>query len=291
MMAPIAPFVSDRVYTHLMEATRVEGHGSVHLAPMIEPRPELRDEELERRMQLAQTVASLVRAMRTRSNLRVRQPLARIAIPAGPEVRDIIETVRDIVLEEINVKQIEFVDENSPLVRKTATPNFRKLGPRFGNQVNAVAERIRRMTQPEILEFETLDRFETEVGGVAIALEEGDLSLSARDIEGWIVEADGTLTVALDTTLTPELVTEGIAREFVNRVQNMRKDVGLDVTDRIRLGFSAHERVSGAIRSMTDYVQSETLASSLESHVNDTDHLTRVEIDGETCEIGISKAL
>jgi isoleucyl-tRNA synthetase len=221
----------------------------------------------------------------------VRQSLARIAILAGPEVRDIIETVRDIVLEEINVKQIEFVDENSPLVRKTATPNFRKLGPRFGNQVNAVAERIRRLTQPEILEFETLDRFETEVGGVAIALEEGDLSLSARDIEGWIVEADGTLTVALDTTLTPELVTEGIAREFVNRVQNMRKDVGLDVTDRIRLGFSAHERVSGAIRSMTDYVQSETLASSLESHVNDTDHLTRVEIDGETCEIGISKAL
>ena len=291
MMAPIAPFLSDRLYTLLMEKTRKEPYASVHIAPMIDPRPDLIDTALEHRMALAQNIVVLVRSMRARNNLKVRQPLGRIAIPASGEVRTLVEGAREIILDEINVKRIEFVDRQSPLVQKSATPNFRALGPRFGKSVNAVAKRIRTMSQDEIAEFETNGRFRTEVEGTPIVLETGDLTTTAKDIEGWTVDSANGLTVAMDTTLTPELINEGIAREFVNRVQNMRKDAGLEVVDRIRLGFSASERIGAAIRSMSDHVRTETLAIGLEPTVEGTEHRSRFDIDSEDCEIGISRAI
>lgn len=290
MMAPIAPFVSDELYRRLIEGTHIEDHASVHLAPMITPGKERIDPELERRMEVAQQVVFLVRSMRSRSNLKGRQPLARISIPASEELKNLVLESRDVVLDEINVKEIEFVDEDSPLIEKSATPNFRQLGPRFGKSVNNVAARIREMTGPEIANFERDGRFEIELDGSTVVLEREDLSTTTKDIEGWVVESTNDITVALDTTLTQSLVDEGFAREFVNRVQNMRKDAGFEVTDRIRVGFKADERLSEAIQNMSDYVRSETLAldlNSMESTPLEIEHVSEHEIDGRVCEIGI----
>jgi isoleucyl-tRNA synthetase len=287
MMAPIAPFLSDELYRCLVKGQRVEDHPSVHIAPMIEPRKECIDADLERRMKIAQQVVFLVRSMRSRSGIKGRQPLARISIPVSDSLRTLVAQSRDIILEEINVKEIEFVDENSPLIEKTATPNFRQLGPRFGKQVNHVAARIRQMTQAEIAAFEQDGRFETELDGSPVVLESEDLSTATKNIEGWIVESADGLTVALDTTLTDNLVDEGCAREFVNRVQNMRKDAGFEVTDRIRVGFKAEDRLKEAIQNMSDYVKLETLALEVEPAPLESAQVSEHEIEGHKCEIGI----
>ena len=292
MMAPVAPFLSDELYRCLVEGgAAVEQHDSIHVAPMIEPREELIDPDLERRMDVAQRIVFLVRSMRSRSSLKVRQPLARISIPVSDEVRDLVARTRDVILDEINVKDIEFVEGDSPLIEKSAIPNFSQLGPRFGKLVNQVAARIRQMTQEEIAEFERNGQFETEMNGTSVTLEVEDLSTTTKEIEGWMVESADGLTVALDTTLTRELIDEGFAREFVNRVQNMRKDAGLEVTDRIRVGFKAQERLREAIQNMSEYVRLETLALALESDRLETEHQSRHEIDGQVCEIGISRVL
>jgi isoleucyl-tRNA synthetase len=289
MTAPIAPFIADEIYRALMAGARREPYESVHIAPMAEARQELINPELERRMDIAQRIVGLVRSMRAKTNLKVRQPLSRIAIPASGEVRRLIEDMRDVILEEINVKAIEFVDESSPVVRKTASPNFKVLGPKFGKIVNAVAKRIREMSQAEVLELERAGSFSTEVNGVQVTVTPEHVTITAQSIEGWLVESEAGLTVALDTTLTPELTSEGLAREFVNRVQNMRKDAGLSVTDRIRIAFETSDRIAGAIQRMSDYVKSETLATQIQSGRDGAEHWIKWEIDGETCEIGISK--
>ena len=290
MMAPIAPFLSDEIYRCLMERTGRETSASVHLARMIEPREVRVDEDLEKRMELAQRVVYLVRSMRSRSELKVRQPLARISIPASDAVRNLVGGVRNLILDEINVKDIEFVDERSPIIQKSASPNFRRLGPRFGKNVNSVARRVRSMTTDEINQIETTGSFRTEVDGTSVDIDLDDLSVATRDIEGWMVESADGLTVALDTTLTPELRDEGMAREFVNRVQNMRKDAGFEITDRILIGFEADEQLSQAILNMSDYVMSETLALHVETDRFETVHQARWEINGQACDIGISKA-
>ena len=167
--------------------------------------------ELERRMDVAQRVVGLVRSMRAKTNLKTRQPLARIAIPASPETRQLIEQMNDVILEEINVKAIEFIDESSPIVRKTATANFKIIGPKFGKQVNAVAKRIKEMSSAEVIQLDQTGTFSTEVNGTPVTIVREDVTITAQSIEGWLVESAEGLTVALDTTLTPELVNEGLA--------------------------------------------------------------------------------
>ena len=290
MMAPIAPFLSDEIYRCLMETTGREAPVSIHLAQMVEPREDFVEEDLEKRMELAQRVVYLVRSLRSRSGLKVRQPLARISIPASDDVRTLVLGVRDLILDEVNVKNIEFVDERSPIIQKSATPNFRRLGPRFGKDVNSVAGRVRSMTTDEINRIEATGSFATELGGTSVVIELDDLSVTTKDIEGWIVESADGLTVALDISLTPELEDEGRAREFVNRVQSMRRDAGMDITDRIMIGFKADEQLSNAILNMSDYVMTETLALTVKKDRLETDHQARFEIDGRECEIGVSKA-
>jgi isoleucyl-tRNA synthetase len=226
--------------------------------------------------------------MRAKTSLKTRQPLARVAIPAAAEIRRLIELMTAVILEEINVKAIEFIDESSPIVRKTATANFKIIGPKFGKQVNAVAKRIKEMSSTEILSLEKDGAFSTEVGGVMVTITREDVSVSAQSIEGWLVESESGLTVALDTSLTPDLIQEGLAREFVNRVQNMRKDSGFDVTDRIRIQFQAPPRIAEAVQKLSAYVMSETLATQLSQGTNGD--FTKMDIDGESCEIGITKA-
>jgi len=195
-----------------------------------------------------------------------------------------------VILEEINVKAIEFIDASSPIVRKTANANFKVIGPRFGKQVNAVAKRIKEMSSAEVVQLEQNGTLSTEVNGTPITITRDDVTISAQSIEGWLVESADGLTVALDTTLTAELINEGLAREFVNRVQNMRKDAGLQVTDRIRIHFESSNRVAEAIGRMSDYIKSETLATQLTAGRDGAEHWEKWDIDGEPCEIGISKA-
>ena len=290
MTAPIAPFMADEIYRSLISETRREPFESVHIAPMIEARKELINPELESRMDVAQRVVGLVRSMRTKTSLKTRQPLFRIAIPASPDTRRLIEKTNDVILEEINVKAIEFIDASSPIVRKTANANFKVIGPRFGKQVNAVAKRIKEMSSAEVVQLEQNGTFSTEVNGTPITITRDDVTISAQSIEGWLVESADGLTVALDTTLTAELINEGLAREFVNRVQNMRKDAGLQVTDRIRIHFESSNRVAEAIGRMSEYIKSETLATQLTAGRDGAEHWEKWDIDGESCEIGISKA-
>jgi isoleucyl-tRNA synthetase len=192
-----------------------------------------------------------------------------------------------VILEEINVKAIEFIDEASPIVRKTATANFKIIGPKFGKQVNAVAKRIKEMSSTEILQLEKDGTFATEVAGNTITISREDVSVTAQSIEGWLVDSEAGLTVALDTTLTEDLVNEGLAREFVNRVQNMRKDAGFDVTDRIRIQFQAPPRIAEAVEKLSTYVMSETLATQISQGTNG--NATRMDIDGENCDITITR--
>jgi isoleucyl-tRNA synthetase len=290
MTAPLAPFVAEEIYRTLMAETRREAFESVHIAPMISPKKELVNSELERRMDIAQRVVGIVRSMRAKTNLKTRQPLARIAVPASSETRRLIEQMNDVILEEINVKAIEFIEESSPIVRKTATANFKIIGPKFGKSVNAVAKRIKEMSSAEVIQLEQSGNFSAEVNGTAVTIAREDVAIAAQSIEGWLVETAEGLTVALDTTLTTELINEGLAREFVNRVQNMRKDAGLSVTDRIRIYFESSDRLTGAVDRMSDYIKSETLAMQLQSGRDSAEHWQDWEIDGEPCGIGISKA-
>src|SRR6185436_14719035 len=186
-------------------------------------------------------------------------------------------------------KAIEFIDESSPIVRKTATANFKLIGPKFGKQVNAVAKRIKEMTSAEVVAFDRSGTFSTDVNGNPVTIVRDDVTINAQSIEGWLVDSSEGLTVALDTSLTPELVNEGLAREFVNRVQNMRKDAGLSVTDRIRISFESTSRLADAFMKNSKYIQSETLATQIQSGRNGAEHWQKWEIDGEACEIGISK--
>jgi len=289
MMAPFAPFLSDEIYRALMSETRRETFESVHIAPMAESKKDVINPELERRMDIAQRVVSIVRMMRAKTNLKTRQPLSRIAIPASPETRRLIKQMNDVILEEINVKRIEFIDESSPIVRKTATPNFKVIGPKFGKLVNAVAKRIKEMTSAEVIQLDRTGTFSTDVNGTPVTIQREDVSIAAQSIEGWLVESEDGLTVALDTTLTPELVNEGLAREFVNRVQNMRKDAGLSVTDRIRIYYESSGRLSDAVTRMSDYIKSETLATQVHSGRDSAEHWQQWEIEGEAVGIGISK--
>ena len=290
MAAPIAPFLPDQIYRALMSETGREAFESVHTARMVESRKELISSELENRMDVVQRIVGLVRSMRQKTSLKTRQPLSRIAIPASEETRRLIEQMNDVILEEINVKAIEFIDESSPIVRKTATANFKVIGPKFGKRVNAVARRIKEMSSAEAVQLDQTGTFSTEISGSPITITREDVSIAAQSIEGWLVESGGGLTVALDTTLTPELINEGFAREFVNRVQNMRKDAGFEVTDRIRIHFEAPSRVAEAVQRLSDYVKSETLATQVIVGRDSAEHWEKWEIDGEPCEIGISKA-
>ena len=290
MSAPIAPFVPDEIYRGLMAPTRREPFESVHTAKMVECRKDLISPELENRMDVVQRVVGFVRSMRAKTNLKTRQPLSRIAIPASPETRRLIDQMNDVILEEINVKAIEFIDESSPIVRKTATANFKIIGPKFGKLVNAVARRIKEMPSGEVVQLDQTGTFSTDVNGTSVTIIREDVTISAQSIEGWLVDSGDGLTVALDTTLTPELINEGLAREFVNRVQNMRKDAGLEVTDRIRINFEAPSRVAEAVQRLSDYIKSETLATQVTSGRDSAEHWEKWDIDGEPCEIGISKA-
>jgi len=290
LMAPFAPFLSDELYRALDGVAKKERAESVHHALIPDSDRASVDRNLEERMQRAQRIVSLVRAIRNKTNLRVRQPLKRLIVPVSNDRdREVVKRMESVILEEVNVKSIEYVSDSSEIVHKRTKPNFKSIGPKFGKSVQAVANAIKGFGVKEIRDLELKGMVEIPVDGKRVQVTKDDVEIIHEDIKGWQVASDNELTVALDTELTDDLIYEGMAREFVNRVQNMRKDAGFDVTDRIRIHYRTSDRFRKAILSLKDYVQNETLAIELADSFKKGEHATTWEVNGETCEIGIER--
>ncbi|GBD07060.1 Isoleucine--tRNA ligase [bacterium HR21] len=260
MMAPAAPFLAEVLYQRLR---RPEEPLSVHLLDMLEPQLELRQPELERRMELARQIASLVRRLRERARIKTRQPLRRILIPALPGQQREIRSVERLILDEVNVKSIEFLPPEVEVVSWSAKPNYRKLGKQLGKRMAHLERLLASLSQDELRRFHETGRLVVQLEGELLELGPDDIELRSQEIEGWLVASEGEITVALDTTLDEELRREGLVREFVFWVQNLRKQAGLEVTDRIRIVCSAPPELQQAVEALRDYVQRETLAESL----------------------------
>ena len=241
-------------------------------------------------MERAERIVMLVRAMRMKSNLKVRQPLRRIILPIADEhERAAVRTMQDIILDEINVKEIEYVTDESGLVKKKAKPNFKTIGPKFGKAVQQVAARVREMSSAEIAALERNGGVALVAGDRSWTVDPEDVEILREDIQGWLVESDGRLTVALDTQLDEALLAEGSAREFVNRVQNMRKDAGFAVTDRIRLAVDTSSILLGRLESMRTYIMNETLAEEFSATPANGGQTTSLDINGEQVTVSITR--
>ncbi|MBU2471770.1 MAG: isoleucine--tRNA ligase, partial [Bacteroidetes bacterium] len=290
LTAPIAPFLSEEIFRNLNAITKREDTFSVHLSLLPAVDRSSIEADLETRMSRVQRIVYLVRAIRNKSNLKVRQPLKRIILPITDENNKAeIEIMRDVILDEINVKTIEYVSDDSEIVHKRLKPNFKSIGPRFGKSVQAIANAIKGMDTLSIKVLEKENKFDLNINGETYTITSDDVEIIHEDIKGWLVENDNELTVALDTELTEELIDEGFAREFVNRVQNMRKDAGFEVTDRILIFYSCDERLNKAVTDQKSYITSETLASSLTADLQESDFSAEWDINGENCRIGIKR--
>nr|WP_262905083.1 isoleucine--tRNA ligase [Tamlana sargassicola] len=263
--APIAPFFMDKLYLDLNAVTKKESFESVHLANFPVYNEAFVDKSLERKMENAQIISSLVLSLRAKEKIKVRQPLQKIMIPIDNEQqKEEILAVSDLIKHEVNVKEIELLDDASDILVKQIKPNFKVLGPRFGKDMKAVAAKVINFSAEDINKIEQNGEIEVDINGKNIILERGDVEITSQDIEGWLVANEGALTVALDVTITDELRKEGIARELVNRIQNLRKDSGFEVTDKINVELQKDDNIVNAINSNIDYIKTETLTEQLE---------------------------
>lgn len=264
LSSPIAPFFSERLYKDLTTVTGRGGVESVHLSTFPNVRVEMIRPELEQRMDIAQRVSSMVLSLRKKERIRVRQPLQRIMVPIlDPAFEGMLKRVEELILSEVNVKELTYLHDTNVLV-KSIKANFKTLGPRFGKDMKAVATLVAGFGQTEIAEIEKVGEIAIDLPSGRQMLQLGDVEIQSQDIPGWLVVSDGGLTVALDITLTPSLVEEGIAREMVNRIQNLRKDSGLEVTDKISLRIARNPQIETAVQNNLDYICRETLAGKLE---------------------------
>ena len=263
--APIAPFFMDRLYLDLNIPTNIEPHESVHLSEFPITNHAFIDKELESKMSQAQLISSLVLSLRAKEKIKVRQPLQKIIIPVqSKDQKEKILDISDLIKYEVNVKEIELLDDASDILVKQIKPNFKTLGPRFGKDIKKVAEVIRNFDALEIQKIEEKGSLKLEINGKSINLELSDVEISSQDIEGWLVTNQGNVTVALDVTITESLKQEGIAREIVNRIQNLRKDSGFDVTDNIDVYLLQHDSMCLAVQNNLDYIKAETLTKDLQ---------------------------
>jgi isoleucyl-tRNA synthetase len=264
LASPIAPFYADKLYLDLMTEGDF-GKKSVHLIDFPTSDQSLINLELEQKMTLAQDISSLVHSLRKQHKIKVRQPLSRILIPVlDPKVRNFIHDMEEIILNEINVRAIEYVDNTSGIIVKKAKPNFKKLGQVYGQLMKEISAFVATMDQKSILEFETTGSLAVNIAGQAILLSGDDLLIQSEDIPGWIVATEGGITVALDITITDELKQEGIARELVNRIQNLRKDQGMDVQDKIEIIIGDdNPELQLSVLANKEYICAETQALTL----------------------------
>lgn len=290
MISPIAPFVGEWLYQKLNNVTRHDEE-SVHLAffPTVEETAISRS--LEHKMEMARLISYIVLRVRNQIDMNVRQPLARIILPIKDESeRQAIESVRDIILEEVNVKDIQFVDDDSGIVHKSAKPNYPVLGKRLGSKMKAVAAKVNQLSTGQITQFEKNGWIDLDIEDETIRIDEEGLEIVRTGLEGWTVETERGLSVAVDTDLSEELLQEGIAREFVNRIQNMRKEANFEVTDRICIGFTGSDVIKQAVISMNDYIKKETLAEEIQvKDLKVSDFTKTWDIGDEKCKISIRK--
>lgn len=287
LLAPFAPFYSDQLYLDLTKATGRGGEQSVHLAKYPEADESFIDSDLEIRMGMAQKITSMVLALRRKVNIKVRQPLQTIMIPAvDDEQKNHIEAVKDLIKNEVNVKELRFVEGSGVLVKKVKC-NFRTMGKKFGKLMKGIAAAMGNLSQEEISQLQTTGSYELEVEGQKAVVEATDVEIISEDIPGWLVSNEGNLTVALDVELTDELLNEGMARELINRIQNIRKEIGLEITDRINVTLSPDSKVEAALAGFADYIKAQVLADNV--CIADNDGIA-AEIEDLNINIKVAKA-
>lgn len=286
LLAPFAPFYADQLYLDLTKATGRDNKCSVHLTQFPTTDESLIDKELEARMGIAQKITSMVLALRRKVNIKVRQPLQAIMIPAtSDEQKRHIKAVEELVKSEVNIKELTFVDGTGVLVKKVKC-NFRTMGKKFGKQMKGIAAAMSELSQEQIARLESDGSITLNIDGQQAVVEATDVEIISEDMPGWLVSNEGNLTVALEIALTDELRNEGMARELINRIQNMRKEGGLEITDRIAVSVSPNQRIEEAVKGFGDYIKTQVLADKLTVEENDG---KLVELDDLTANIKVSK--
>ena len=289
LMAPVAPFYADRLYKDLASVTGKENKESVHLTDFPVANESYIDKSLESKMQKAQTISSLVLSLRKKESIKVRQPLQKIMIPiANDTERAEIEAVASLIKHEVNVKEIELLEDASGILVKQIKPNFKTLGPKFGKDMKAIAAAVQEFGQAEIAQFEKTQTYSLQLPDKTVTLSLDDVEISTQDIEGWLVATAGSLLVALDIHITPELRQEGIARELVNRIQNIRKDNEYDITDRIQIRLQAQPALQAAVTANEVYIKNETLTDSI-TFVDSLPEGEEIAFDEVTTRIVVSR--
>ena len=286
LSAPIAPFYMDQLYGDLTSVSGSTKFDSVHLSTFPKCDDSLVNKELEQRMVYAQDISSMVLGLRRKESLKVRQPLQKIMIPIlDKQFQEQVEAIQDLVLSEVNVKEIEFLTDTSGVLVKKIKPNFKTLGPKYGKMMKQIAGFINQMGQEDIATIEKNENISAEINGELIQLSIDDVEIMSEDIPGWLVASEGKITVALDINITEELRQEGIAREFVNRIQNLRKDSGFEVIDKIKLEIVKNDKINQAVLNYKDYIATQTLAEEIKlvDNCNEAEaKLVEIDTDVET---------
>jgi isoleucyl-tRNA synthetase len=289
LMAPISPFFSDALFRNLNAATGRHTVQSVHHADYPVINASAIDQQLEERMQLAQDASSLVLSLRKKVNIKVRQPLQKVLIPVlDPFMKQQLEKVEDLVKSEVNVKEVQYLIETEGFIRKKIKPNFVALGKKLGAKMKAVSTALSQFSQEDISRLEKEGQFCLSIAGEDLILQLNEVEISSEDIPGWTVASKGALTVALDITITTELEQEGNAREFVNRIQKIRKDSGFELTDRITVIVAANNGLKESLAQFKDYICAEILADELEL-VGELDSGTEIEVNDVSLKVIVSK--
>lgn len=290
LSSPIAPFYSDELFSDLNSVANRHEVTSVHLALFPEVNESDIDLELEAQMEIAQNVSSLALSLRKKEKIRVRQPLQKIMVPVlDPSFKSRIKHVKELIISEINVKELELLEDTTGVLTKKIKPNFKTIGPKYGKHMKAIAGMINQWGEQEISDVESNNGWAGEVSGESIELEITDFEIVTDDIPGWLVTSENGITVALDITITAALRQEGIAREIVNRIQNFRKDAGYEVTDKINVSIETNEEISAAIESNKDYIAAEVLADAINvGSIEGTEFVADIENEGDT-KVGLVK--
>ncbi len=290
LMAPIAPFYSDKLFLDLNGATGNDKSESVHVADFPQYDASKVDKQLEERMQLAQDISSMTLSLRKKENIKVRQPLKQIMVPILAEhEQENVEAVKSLIMSEVNVKEINFVDDSAGILVKRIKPDFKKLGPKCGKSMKMVAAQLQSLEQDQIAKLEKEGKYEIVVDGNVVVVEKGDVEILSEDIPGWLVANNGSITIALDVTITEELKREGIARELVNRVQNIRKSSGFEITDKINIEIENKKEIVEAVNDFKDYVASQVLAVNI-NVVDTVDNGTELDFDDFKVNVAVAKA-
>ena len=291
LAAPFAPFMMDRIFRDLNAVSGRHTESSVHLSTYPKADERLIDSSLEEMMSLAQRVSSMVLALRRKVSIKVRQPLTKILIPVlDPAMARHIDAVRNLILNEVNVKELELIEQTTGIITKRIKPNFKTLGPKYGKYMKQIAALTAQFSQERIAEIESAPESVLEIDGQQIVVTPADFEITSEDMPGWLVASEGKLTVALDITLTDELRAEGVARELINRIQNIRKDSGFEVTDKIRVEIEQKELVADAVARYADYIGSQTLAVEVKSSAEPQGEVVvATDIDEEPLRIAVTR--